>query len=87
MKKYSVGLLLLLCLNFPFSAFAGEPLEAVKGHVDKVLDVLSDPSLKTESAKKARKDKIRAIAEEMLDFTELSKRTLAQNWSRLKKVK
>jgi len=28
-----------------------------------------------------RKDKIRVISERMFDFTELSKRTLAQNWN------
>ena len=60
----------------------GLPLDTVKGHVDKVLDVLRDPSLKAESAKKAKKDKIRAISEKMFDFTELSKRTLAQNWNK-----
>jgi phospholipid transport system substrate-binding protein len=42
--------------------------------------VLRDPSLKGESGRKARKDKIRVISEKMFDFTELSKRTLAQNW-------
>jgi phospholipid transport system substrate-binding protein len=73
---------LILCLIFPLSAFAGVPLETVEGHLDKVRDVLRDPSLKSESAKKAKKDRIRAIAEKMFDFTELSKRTLAQNWSK-----
>jgi len=82
MKQYLVSMTLILCLIFPLSAFAGVPLETVKGHLDKVLDVLRDPSLKAESAKKAKKDRIRAIAEKMFDFTELSKRTLAQNWSK-----
>jgi len=77
-----VRMTFILCLIFPVSAFAGIPLETVKGHVDKVLDVLRDPSLKAESAKKVKKDKIRAISEKMFDFTELSKRTLAQNWSK-----
>jgi phospholipid transport system substrate-binding protein len=82
MKKSIVQIALILCLVYPVSAFAGVPLEAVKGHVDKVLDVLRDQSLKAESAKKVKKDKIRTIAEKMFDFTELSKRTLAQNWSK-----
>jgi phospholipid transport system substrate-binding protein len=72
----------ILCLIFPAFAFAGVPLETVKGHVDKVLEVLRDPSLKAESAKKVKKDKIMAISEKMFDFTELSKRTLAANWSK-----
>ncbi len=82
MKQHLVKMTLILCLIFPLSAFAGVPLETVKGHLDKVLDVLHDPSLKAESAKKAKKDRIRAISEKMFDFPELSKRTLARNWSK-----
>jgi phospholipid transport system substrate-binding protein len=82
MKKYLMGIALFLCMIIPLPAFAGVPLETVKVHVDKVLDVLRDPALKPESAKKLKKERIRAIAEKMFDFTELSKRTLAQNWSK-----
>ena len=82
MKNWIVRMTFILCLIFPVSAFAGIPLETVKGHVDNVLDVLRDPSFKGESAKKVKKDKIRAISEKMFDFTELSKRTLAANWSK-----
>ena len=82
MKKLIVRMTLILCLIFPIPVFAGVPLEAVKGHVDEVLDLLRDPALKEEAAKKTKKDKLRAISEEMFDFTELSKRTLGQNWSK-----
>jgi phospholipid transport system substrate-binding protein len=82
MKNCIVQTALILCLIFPVSAFAGVPLETVKGYADKVLDVLRDPGLKPESAKKVKKDKLRAISEKMFDFTELSRRTLAQNWSK-----
>jgi phospholipid transport system substrate-binding protein len=51
-------------------------------HVDRVMEVLHDSPLKTESAKKVKKDKIRAIADEMFDFAELSKKTLANNQSK-----
>jgi phospholipid transport system substrate-binding protein len=77
-----VRITFILCLIFQGSAFAGVPLETVKGYADKVLDVLRDPALKAEAAKKTKKDKLRAISEKMFDFTELSKRTLAQNWSK-----
>ena len=82
MKKCIVGMTLILCLIFPVSSFSGQPTETVKGNLDKVLDVLRDPSLKAESAKKAKKDKIRDISQEMFDFTELSKRSLGKNWSK-----
>ncbi len=86
MRNCIVRMTFILCLIFPASAFAGIPLETVKGHVDKVLDVLRDPSLKAESAKKVKKDKIKAISEKMFDFAELSKRTLARNWSKFSPV-
>jgi len=79
MKKYIPIMILVICLILPLSAFAGAALDTVQGHVNKVLDVLRDTSPKTESAKK---DKMRAIADDMFDFAELSKRTLAQNWNK-----
>jgi phospholipid transport system substrate-binding protein len=82
LKKYLMGMALFVCMTIPFPAFAGLPFDTVKGHVDKVLDVLRDPALKPESAKKLKKDKIRAIADKMFDFTELSKRTLVRNWAK-----
>jgi phospholipid transport system substrate-binding protein len=82
LKKCIVGMTFILCLIFPVSSFSGQPTEAVKDNLDKVLNVLRDPSLKAESAKKAKKDKMRYISEEMFDFTELSKRSLGNNWSK-----
>lgn len=76
-------MLLLLCLIVPVAAFAGTALETVKTQADKVLEVLRDPALKPESAKKVKKEKIRSISEKMFDFTELSRRTLAKNWDKL----
>jgi phospholipid transport system substrate-binding protein len=82
MKKQFVGLILVFLLIVPFSAYAGPPLDTVKGHIDKVLDVLRDSSLKGESGKSAKKAKIRSITEKMFDYTELSRRTLGQNWKK-----
>ena len=82
LKKCIVGMTFILCLIFPVSSFSGQPTEAVKDNLDKVLDVLRDPSLKAESSKKAKKDKMRDISEKMFDFTELSKRSLGKNWSK-----
>jgi phospholipid transport system substrate-binding protein len=44
--------------------------------------VLRDPSLKSALTQKTKRNKIRAIAQKMFDFTELSRRTLAQNWGK-----
>jgi phospholipid transport system substrate-binding protein len=83
MKKELSGILLVILLFFPPFAYSAAPLDTVKGTVDKVLVVLRDPALKGELAKQFKRDKIRSIADELFDFTELSKRSLAQNWNRL----
>jgi phospholipid transport system substrate-binding protein len=82
-KKRLAGFLFLLGLMFPLSVFSALPLETVKGHVNRVFEVLRDPALKGESANKAKRGKIRSISEEMFDYTELSKRSLGQNWNKL----
>ncbi len=49
MKRYLIGLSILVFLLFPLPAHAAEPLDVVKGEVNKVLDVLRDKSLSTEA--------------------------------------
>ena len=83
MKKHLVGYLLILLFVCPLSAYPGAPLEEVKINVNRVLDTLRDPALKGEAGKKAKKEKISAISNEMFDFTELSKRSLGQNWNKM----
>ena len=80
MKKKLIVCMLLALLVVPLSAFAGAPLESVKGRVNEVLDVLRDHSFKGASGEKAKKAKIRAISEKMFNYNELSRRTLARNW-------
>lgn len=82
-RRYFLRCFFLVLFCLPAAAAAGPPLDTVKGHADRVLDVLRDPSLKGESAKKVRKEKIRVISEQMFDFTELSRRTLAHHWQKL----
>lgn len=85
MGKKLLILVLMIFLAFPLAEiYAGTPLETVKGHVDGVLEVLRDSSLKGGAAEKIKKDRIRAISEKMFDYAELSKRTLGQSWSKFK---
>jgi phospholipid transport system substrate-binding protein len=83
MKKTLIILTFMLCLIFPLAAFSGAPLDAVKSKVNNILETLRDPSLKSETGKQIKKTRLRAIADQMFDFTELSKRTLALNWRKL----
>jgi len=83
MKKQVIGFTLIVLLIIPFSSHAATPLETIRADINKVLDVLRDPSLKGESGKKTKKVKIRSLANKMFDYAELSQRTLGQNWKKL----
>jgi phospholipid transport system substrate-binding protein len=74
---------IVISLLFSLPAWAGAPQDAVRLNVNKVLDVLRDPTLKAESAKEAKKEKLRLIYNGMFDDIELGKRTLARNWNSL----
>jgi phospholipid transport system substrate-binding protein len=83
MKKIvsAFGLLLLL---FAFStvALAGEPQDRLKGGIDKVIAILSDPALKGPAKKVERQNKLRAVADSFFDWRELSRRALAEHWNK-----
>jgi phospholipid transport system substrate-binding protein len=82
-KPLTTLLTILMILFFTTAAYAGVPQDTVQANVNKVLDVLRDPKLKAESAKEAKKKKLRLIYEQMFDDVELGKRTLARNWNSL----
>ncbi len=82
MKRLLVGLLASFLLIIPLQVHAGVPLDTVKTHVNSVLDVLRDPALKGEEAKATKEKKIEAIADDMFDYTALSRLTLSRNWKK-----
>lgn len=83
-QRLCMLVLVIVLVHVPIVAYAGTPLETLKGHVDGVLDVLRDSSPKGETATKIKKDKIRTISDRMFDYSELSRRTLGQNWKRFR---
>ncbi len=83
MTKRLIGFSLILLLLIPVSAECSTPLETIKGYINRVLPILQDPALKGESGRKIKKDKMQAIAEEMFDFTELSRRSLGPTWNKM----
>ena len=62
-------------------AVAGPPTDQVRGSVDRVLQILSDPELKKEAKTSERRTAIRTVASEIFDFTEISQRSLARHWA------
>jgi phospholipid transport system substrate-binding protein len=59
---------------------AGPPTEQLKEGIDRVLIILQDPALKQPGKADERRQKIRAIANEVFDWQETGKRALARHW-------
>jgi phospholipid transport system substrate-binding protein len=72
-----------LAMTAASSAAAGAPTEQLRGAVDRVLKTLEDPSLKGESKINDRRVAVRKIANEIFDFSEIAKRSLARHWQPL----
>jgi len=67
-------------LSVTSAAAAGPPTEQLRGSIDSVLKILSDAELKKEAKVAERRRAIRAVAAEIFDFGEISRRTLAAHW-------
>jgi phospholipid transport system substrate-binding protein len=83
MKRAIILLSIIVPLLLSLKAYAGPPLDTVQLNANKGFEVLRDPKLKGESAKEAKKEKLRLIYDQLFDDVELSKRTLSKNWNSL----
>ena len=64
-------------------AAAGVPTDQLRGAVDRVLKTLDDPSLKGADKVADRRVAVRKIANEIFDFAEIAKRSMARHWQPL----
>jgi phospholipid transport system substrate-binding protein len=65
----------------PGQSLAGPATDQVKGTVDQVLKILTDPTLKGEQKTKERRAKLRKTVLERFDFSEMSKRSMGRYWN------
>lgn len=70
----------LLLLLAPPEVRAGQPTDQLRTQIDRVLRVLEDPELKKESKAKELRTALRKIANDIFDFGETAKRSLARHW-------
>ena len=79
----AIGLVALLAIGTGASQVrASVPGEQVKATIDKVMEVLRDPSLQGSGKKSERREKLRQIVLPRFDFAEMAKRALGSNWNR-----
>ena len=64
-------------------ASAGVPTDQLRGAVERVLKALDDPSLKGQGKLGERRVAVRKIANEIFDFSEIAKRSMARHWQPL----
>ncbi|MDD5558091.1 ABC transporter substrate-binding protein [Candidatus Methylomirabilis sp.] len=65
----------------PGLSLAGSATDQVKGTVDQVLKILTDPALKSAQKTKERRAKLRKTVLERFDFSEMSKRSMGLYWN------
>jgi phospholipid transport system substrate-binding protein len=59
------------------------PTDQLKGAVERVLKTLDNPTLKGEARLGERRVAVRKIANEIFDFSEIAKRSMARHWQPL----
>ena len=63
------------------SSWAGEPTQQIKETTDKILVILSNPSLKGPAQAEERRKVIGQTVDERFDWEEMSRRSLARHWA------
>ena len=77
---FSLGLLLGAP---PVPAFAGPPAEQLASQIDRVLAVLDDPAFKGDEQVGPRRQAVRRVTDELIDWDEMGRRTLGARWQTL----
>ena len=71
------GFLLLVVAH---EGWAGPPTDQLKTSIDKVIQILEDPALKVDGKVKERRTAVRHVANDIFDFAETARRSLARHW-------
>ena len=72
----------LAAIFYATAANAGVPTDQIRVTVDQVIAILADPSLKTESKQKERREQLRRVIFARFDFAEMARRSLGPEWRR-----
>src|SRR2546429_4681591 len=73
--------LLLVPLAGPDRAWAGAPTDQLRAQIDRAVKILEDPELKKDGRQKDRRGAVRQVANDIFDFSETAKRSLARHWT------
>jgi len=77
--RWGMAVAVAAFLVWPMTAWA-TPTDDVKGTIDKVLKIVTDPNLKPQAKTKERRAEIRRTVGERFNFGEMARRSLATHW-------
>jgi phospholipid transport system substrate-binding protein len=80
-RVLAIVTVLLLVLAIAGRVWAGPPTDQLRAQIDRVIKVLEDPELKRDSRQRDRRGAVRQIANEIFDFSETARRSLARHWA------
>ena len=79
--QWALLLLPLLVFGMAAPGIAGEPTDQMKQTTDKILSILTDPTLKESPRAEERERLIRKTLDERFDWEEMARRSLAKYWA------
>ena len=62
-------------------ACAGAPTDQLRAQIERAVKLLDDPELKKDGRQRDRRTAVRQVANDIFDFSETAKRTLARHWT------
>jgi len=80
-RALALAVLLPLVLAGPQRALAGAPTDQLRAQIDRAVKILDDPELKKDGRQKDRRAAVRQVANDIFDFSETAKRSLARHWA------
>lgn len=79
MRLLSLAIVTALIAAFPVAAHAQRPTDEIKQRIDTIVHMLQDPKFRARPSAE-RRTALRRAADDIFDWTEMSKRALGPHW-------
>ena len=80
-RAFALATALLLILAGPGRVWAGAPTDQLRAQIDRTVKILDNPALKKDGKQRERRAAVRQVANDIFDFSETAKRSLARHWA------
>jgi phospholipid transport system substrate-binding protein len=79
-RRVAAAVALVIGLVLVRDVWAGTPTDQLRSQINRVVKTIEDPELRKESKNTERRTAVRKVADEIFDFTETARRSLARHW-------